>query len=312
MSTRSSGIGPEHRERNAPPATELWVVSGRCPGFHRCPDGCVLRRGRRSTILAGCASCRRRRSATISSRLPWCFRTYASRFRHTSAMISSRYIFGVLRQQLQRRADFGTTIARSCANRPDDWLRGGIVDMAAIPGQKVVGIMNGRGGDVKSIRLGRGWHAPVGNKPVGKFLHFIIYRQHSHPAQPVQPSCRCVGIACGCLGQDQLRDEKLILRAFLLPPLNRNLLPRRRAQIPAWQSCQVAYHRGFDIQSIHDNSSILPRRALCKRSRFVSGYISFVRRSHWPQRSGDCATDLAPRKCERPSDHTPLLAEFDA
>lgn len=116
-------------------------------------------------------------------------------------------------------------MARRRTDGSYDWLRCGVVNVTAVPGQEVIHAVNGCHRDVQGIGLSIGRHASMGDQPPGEFLHLVIHREFRDVCQPIESPFRRARIARGSLGQNQFGSEKLVLGPLLFPPLGGNLLP---------------------------------------------------------------------------------------
>jgi len=142
-----------------------------------------LVRRRLSTISDNGVLCRLCKASTISCRLWWYRSANASRFFHTSSMISSWYMVYLLRKKFLWCADFRAHVTGKRTDGPDQGLRVRIVDVLAVPCQQEVHRVNRRQGNVQGVELRRRREPAVGNQLGRKGLDFGIDRKFRHAVQ---------------------------------------------------------------------------------------------------------------------------------
>mgnify|MGYP001829027450 CR=1 FL=1 len=128
----------------------------------------ALVRSRLSTNVHPALLCRASSSDTMSARLWLCFSVYESRFRHTSAIISSLYIALTLRKKLHRRTDFWAGISRIGADGPYEWFRSRVVDVPKIPSEEIVNAMERCNRNMQCVGLCASGDTTFGYKLFGR------------------------------------------------------------------------------------------------------------------------------------------------
>src|ERR1035437_1396187 len=119
--------------------------------------------------------------------------------------------------------------------------------MTTIPRQQIVDGVDTCRRDMKGIRLCMRWHPSVSYQTSGKDFGLVGHVEVWYAAQLIDSLLGGTRVARCCFGKNEFRGEKFILGFLLLPPLGRDLLSGRNAQVATRQGHQVTYHRGFYI-----------------------------------------------------------------
>ena len=131
-------------------------------------------------------------------------------------------------------ANRGGIESQGPADRFNPVPQGGIGNVSAIPGNKVVHTVDRRNRDVQGIHvrvLGKG--NPF-DEIVGEAFRFLGHVQFGDPGKDVEPLLGRFRIAGGALLSNGLGNVRIELRQVLGPPIVGELLIRSRQQVAAW------------------------------------------------------------------------------
>jgi len=109
-------------------------------------------------------------------------------------------------------------------HRPNQWFCLGIVNMPTIPSNKVVNVVHGGNGHVRSVVDGYGRQSSVGYQDIDKICRRFSCRQDGEAINGGESPHGRVGITTTGLVQNQWRNVLIKTRAMVVPPLTGDLL----------------------------------------------------------------------------------------
>ena len=116
--------------------------------------------------------------------------------------------------------------------------------------------MTGGNGNVQSIRRGACRKASRFHQPLCQGDRLVGDAQRWYVANDLPSPLSSITVAGGSLGDDERRDAHFERPPATRPPLVRQLLTRRRNEVPARVGGQVTDDRGFEIDSLRHRDSV--------------------------------------------------------